>query len=591
MDKPISGDKYVRTLSHYLRSNQRRLLPPTPLPPPSLPPTTSSAAAANARTFVTPADPMAAAYAGMVESLWSVTAAVVSSITPTLLNPSATEDPIQTRERELYAGAWDGTGAVLPEASPIERPQPQNMMRSPTLPLDLYYLLYLLERFEQVGIDLEGWTGTATRTVGDSNPRVLVEGTGATNGYSSFPSPANGVPSNRPESIRSFSSTALSTLTLITGWKQWSNAASSSNNNVTITDDVHFIHGFMKQVPSLRLVAKIPPGDHVQGRGRIESYNADAILTLFNHGHPVFAEDDVAKPSLLLLPLPAAFPALTHLELHKIPPDCIEGWETLMLQLQSLVVIQGKIDDVHDIVVTAVVNSERRRRLRQAKEQDRAVQIKQEQQEALQDASSTALQQDTTNGPKQEGINKAQEEEEDDARILASLKMWPVLTSLSLSDNSFPTLAHNDTFSYTRSVTNLDLSHNLLLSPPTGLIHLHNMRQLNLSYNMIAGVQTIYQILGNVTSLDLRSNRLESLSGLERLWNLEKVDVRENHLDDASEVGRLAALPGIREVWSDRNPFCFIQVWCARTYGEDHCALHSRPVKTHISRAYLCHNC
>jgi len=134
------------------------------------------------------------------------------------------------------------------------------------------------------------------------------------------------------------------------------------------------------------------------------------------------------------------------------------------------------------------------------------------------------------------------------------------LTNLSLSDNSFPTLTHSDTFFYTQSVTKLDLSHNLLLSPPTGLIHLHNMRQLNLSYNMIAGVQTIYQILGNITSLDLRSNRLESLSGLERLWNLEKVDVRENHLDDASEVGRLAALPGIREVWSDRNPFCFIQV-------------------------------
>ncbi|GJJ70179.1 hypothetical protein EMPS_02528 [Entomortierella parvispora] len=560
MDKPISGDKYVRTLSHYLRSNQRRLLPPTPLPPLSTPQTASSAAAANARTFVTPGDPMAAAYAGMVESLWSVTAAVVSSITPTLLNPAAAEDPVQARERELYAGAWDGTGAVLPEASPIERPQPQNMMRSPTLPLDLYYLLYLLERFEQDGIDLEGWAGTTSRTVGDSNPRVLVDSAEAANGYSSIPPPANGAPSNRPQSIRSFSSTALSTLTLITGWKQWSNAASSTTSNFTIADDVHFIYEFMKQVPSLRLVAKIPPGDHVQGRGRIEGYNADAILTLFNHGLPVAAEDESAKPSLLLLPLPAAFPALTHLELHKIPPDCIEGWETLMLQLQSLVVIQGKIDDVHDIIVTAVLNSERRRRLKLAKELDRAVQIKQEQQEALRDASSTTLQQETASGDTQERANKAdQEEEEDDARILASLQMWPVLTNLSLSDNSFPTLAHSDTFSYTQSITSLDLSHNLLLSPPSGLIHLHNMRQLNLSYNMIAGVQTIYQILGNITSLDLRSNRLESLSGLERLWNLEKVDVRENHLDDASEVGRLAALPGIREVWSDRNPFCFIQ--------------------------------
>ncbi|KAG0054048.1 hypothetical protein BGZ83_012037 [Gryganskiella cystojenkinii] len=592
MDKPISGDKYVRTLSHYLRSNQRRLLPPTPLPPvPPLPTTqtTTSAAAiaANARTFVTPGDPMAAAYADMVESLWNVTTAVVNSITPTSLNPYSGEDPVQTRERELYAGAWDGTGAVLPEASPRDRhlPFPQSLMRSPTLPLDLYYLLYLLERFEQVGIDLEGWSGTSTsNTVGDSKNPHLTTATGGglpnSTSYSSFPPPATGTgggpASNRPQSIRSFSSTALSTLTLITGWKQWSSAASNSPTNFTITDDIRFIHKFMQQVPSLRLLAKIPPGDHVQGKGRIEGYNADAILTLFNHGLPIdnnSMEDDVTvKPALLLLPLPAAFPALTHLELHRIPPDCVEGWETLMTRLQSLVVIQGKIDDVHDVIVTAVVNSERRRRQRQVKELDRVTQIKQEQQEALKDAALTSatLQMELTHGDDNAHKSEEQqedsatvatamevEEEDDEALILASLKMWPVLSTLSLSDNSLPALAHNDTFFYTQAVTSLDLSHNLLLSPPTGLIHLHNMRQLNLSYNMISG--TIYQTLGNIASLDLRNNRLESLSGLERLWNLEKVDVRENHLDDAAEVGRLAALPGIREIWSDRNPFCFIQ--------------------------------
>ncbi|KAF9966627.1 hypothetical protein BGZ70_001790, partial [Mortierella alpina] len=69
MDKPIPGDKYVRTLSHYLRSNQRRLLVPSAPPNgtsntntntnqngtgPTSPEYSnfgSSAAAANARSF------------------------------------------------------------------------------------------------------------------------------------------------------------------------------------------------------------------------------------------------------------------------------------------------------------------------------------------------------------------------------------------------------------------------------------------------------------------------------------------------------------------------------------------------------------
>ncbi|KAF9112018.1 hypothetical protein BGX27_004103 [Mortierella sp. AM989] len=587
MDNPINGDKYIRTLSHYLRSNQRRLLPPTlsSTPENSTANTSannnnnnnlvSSAAAANVRSFVTPADPMAAAYQSMVNSLWNATSSVVSSITPASLAAS-NNDPQEHEKDYSGGGSFDGTRAILPDRNPSEsRLYLQAQLRSPIFPLDLYYLLYLLERFEQVGIDLEGWEGTTTRAVGDSKPRVIfpsavnAAGNGVSN--SAFqPKDTNGNDTTRPQSIRSFSSTAVSTLTLITGWKQWSTAASFNSSNLTVTDDIHFIRKFLKHIPTLRLVAKIPPGNHVQGKGRIEGFNADAMLSLFNHGQSLelngSSSDSNGSSSLMLFPLPAIFNSLTHLELHKIPPGCIEGWETLMKQLKSLVIIQSGIEDVYDVIVTAVVNSEKRRLQRISREKSRAVQIKEEQQEALKDAALTTQGLSTVTAKDDEtyegsngsaSISAATDLE--DAIIMSSLKMWPILRHLSFSDNSLPSLTHSDTFMHTQSIASLDLSHNLFLSPPSGLIHLHNLNDLDLSYNMISGVQSIYQVLGNISVLNLRGNRLESLSGLERLWNLEKADVRENHLDEAAEIGRLAALPGIREVWAERNPFCSIQ--------------------------------
>ncbi|KAG0026786.1 hypothetical protein BGZ81_006094 [Podila clonocystis] len=549
MDKPINGDKYVRTLSHYLRTNQRRLLP-------TLTDDSPKSSSSPARSFVTPADPMAAVYSGMVNSLWSVGNAVVSTITPSGNSPP----PSLASDRDAYTGAWDGTGSIPSDANPRERQlYLQAQLKAPIFPLDLYYLLYLLDRFEQDGIEVDGWDGSTPRTVGDSNPRVLgnTNNNNTTSTYSSFPPPTA---SARPQSIRSFSSTALSTLTLITGWKQWSSAA-SNNASITVNDDIHFIHKFLKKITGLRLVAKIPPGMENQAKGRIEGYAGDAILSLFSGG---------SSPSLLL-PLAGIFQDLTHLELHKIPPRCIEGWETLMAQLKSLVIIQAGIEDVYDVIVTAVVSSERRRRQRVFKEKNRAVLIKQEQREALKDAVLISQQQrhdsahsiaSSTSSGSSEGTSSGMDPSyanADDKEILNSIKMWPMLRHLSVSDNALPGLVQSETFAYSQAIVTLDLSHNMFLAPPPALIHLHNLHSLNLSYNMINSVQSIYQILGNIAVLDLRSNRLESLCGLERLWNLEKVDVRENHLDEAAEIGRLAALPGIREVWTDRNPFCTSQ--------------------------------
>ncbi|KAF9430955.1 hypothetical protein BGZ76_000642 [Entomortierella beljakovae] len=595
MDQPINGDKYVRTLSHYFRHNQKRLVPTDPSFSNKNEKKKSNSSPV-VRSIITPSDPMAYAYTGMVNSLWSVGTAVVDVVsTPFGADRQQGQGQIHrpiasslAQDRDAFSGAWDGTGTIQPD-SPRERQlYLQAQLKAPIFPLDLYYLLYLLDRFELEGIDVEGWDGSTPRAVGDSKPRILNNSNNVHNStYSSFPPPTTA----RPQSIRSFSSTALSTLTLITGWKQWSNAANSTSNNTTVTDDVHFIRGFLKKLTGLRLVSKIPPGLEVPVKGRIDGYSGHGILNILavprenNSNYSNYddynnydnSSDQQEQPFHLILPLAATFSSLTHLEIHKIPPRSIDGWEALMPQMKSLVIIQSGIEDVYEAVVTAVVESERRRRQRVSREKNRAVLIRQEQREALKEAAmagrnrrlggGSATSSSSSNSPESSqasspslsqsgGSLLGDYVEEDDQTILDSIKMWPVLRHLSVSDNSLPQLPRNETFNYTPAVVTLDLSHNLLVSPPEALIHLHNLHTLNLSYNMITTVQAIYQTLGNIAVLDLRGNRLESLCGLERLWNLEKVDVRENSLDEAAEVGRLAALPCIREVWSEMNPFC-----------------------------------
>ncbi|KAF9949166.1 hypothetical protein BGZ65_007549, partial [Modicella reniformis] len=596
MENPVNGDKYVRTLSHYLRHNKKRLIPTVDLDPngnligctnsnssgSSTPERSkvSSPVTSSVRSLISPADPMASVYSGMVNSIWSVGNAVVNTVIP-----HSGERPKTLAEgRDSYDGAWDGTGTISTDSNPRERQlYLQAHLKAPIFPLDLYYLLYLLDRFELEGITIDGWDGSVPRAVGDSNPRVLNAASASGNGlpnnnnnnnntttYSSFP-PLNA--SARPQSIHSFSSTALSTLTLITGWKQWSDAASSSSNSISNTEDVHFIRKFLQHIQGLRLVAQIMPGvpmvdpttssssssssSSAAGKGKIEGYEGEGVLNVLNaRQQPSFQQGgSFLMPSErpLLLPIATIFTSLTHLELHKIPPRSVDGWEVLMPRLKSLVVTQAlSMEDLHDVIVTAVVESEKRRRRRILREMNRVVWIKQEQREALKDASAiTSAAQDRRIG--------ADGTSEDDEAILKSLVMWPVLRHLSVSDNGLPGMKQDDTFTYSHSIVILDLSHNLMVSPPPGLIHLHNLHNLNLSFNMISNVQAIYQVLGNVTVLDLRGNRLDSLCGLERLWSLEKVDVRENLLDEAAEVGRLAALPGIREIWSDKNPFCISQ--------------------------------
>ncbi|KAG1732258.1 uncharacterized protein EDB91DRAFT_1152477 [Suillus paluster] len=130
---------------------------------------------------------------------------------------------------------------------------------------------------------------------------------------------------------------------------------------------------------------------------------------------------------------------------------------------------------------------------------------------------------------------------------------WSLLKHLSLADNAL-TFLPTDPLPYLTSLTHLDLSSNLLVSVPHGIATLHNLVSLNLSDNMIDSVLGIYTHLGQVLNINLSRNRLESICGLERLMALERVDLRSNHIEESAEIGRLATLPNIVEVWIEGNP-------------------------------------
>lgn len=144
--------------------------------------------------------------------------------------------------------------------------------------------------------------------------------------------------------------------------------------------------------------------------------------------------------------------------------------------------------------------------------------------------------------------------------ILPSSK-WRFLRFLSLAENGLHILTPASLAPVAATLYSLDLSSNLFSEVPDALASLTNLHQLNLSNCMIESLQSLSRHpLPAITTLNLRSNRLSSLSGIERTISLERVDFRDNRLRDPTELARLTGFPDIAEVYVVKNPF-------VRTHG------------------------
>lgn len=133
---------------------------------------------------------------------------------------------------------------------------------------------------------------------------------------------------------------------------------------------------------------------------------------------------------------------------------------------------------------------------------------------------------------------------------------WRFLKHLSLADNGLTSISASSLAPLANTLHSLDLSSNLFSQIPDCLASLTALRALNLSNCMIDSLHSLTRNpLPAISALNLRSNRLISLAGVERLYPLERLDLRDNRMSDPTELARLTGIPDIREIWVLGNPF------------------------------------
>lgn len=139
--------------------------------------------------------------------------------------------------------------------------------------------------------------------------------------------------------------------------------------------------------------------------------------------------------------------------------------------------------------------------------------------------------------------------------VLPSSK-WRFLKHLSIADNGLTSITASSLAPLANTLHSLDLSSNLFAQIPDCLASLTALRALNLSNNMIESLHSLTRNpLPAISALNLRSNRLISIAGIERLYPLERLDLRDNKITDPTELARLTGIPDIREIWISGNPF------------------------------------
>ncbi|KAH7921395.1 hypothetical protein BV22DRAFT_1107217 [Leucogyrophana mollusca] len=367
--------------------------------------------------------------------------------------------------------------------------------------IDTHRLFYILMRLEAAGIDI------GTLDVKVDNPSKPMT---YTNIFSA---------SDKSEtlSLASFRSSlsAVSGLSLGVGWL-------GRQEPQSIDSELKYIYSSFTKLPALSIKAP---------------------------GRKIIAELAEDPPNENALPLDA-FKNLQSLECTDIDPRTLLGWDRLAESVRSLTVKRSGLEDISDIFIGAVLDDQARRdgktsdlRRRQIPRRQASFQTTRLPESVPEDAEDTPM-----------------DEHSELPRPPSPLPpyKWAFLKFLSLADNAL-TFLPTDPLPHLTSVTHLDLSSNLFVSVPPGLAELHNLVSLNLSDNMIDSVLGIYTHMGQVLSVNLSRNRLESICGLERLMALERVDLRQNHIEESAEVGRLATLPNVVDVWIEGNPLTEIE--------------------------------
>lgn len=392
---------------------------------------------------------------------------------------------------------WIGLGATEQPKKPL------------ILTDDPHHLFYLLIRFEGLGIDVGPLD---VRVQNPSRPTTL---------------PYLAMLANKDKadilSISSFRST-MSSVSMFSLGGGWFGRAEP----VSLDAELKYLYSAFTKLPALRVRAS---------------------------GIKVISEIADDPPTDSAIPMDA-FKNLQTLECHDIDPRILMGWDRLSEGLRHLTIKRSGLEDVSDLFVDSVIDDKLRREGNPARvTRPRVVHHPSSFRSRRSSFHAALLPPSVPEDSEQERDPVSQDTPPE--RLLPPYA-WSLLTHLSLSDNNLTFLPSLPSLP---SLSSLDLSSNLLISIPTGLSTLPNLKSLNLAHNMVDSVLGIYSHIPSVISLNVSSNRLESLCGLERLEHLSRVDLRDNRVEDIGEIGRLAVLAGVKEVWVTGNP-------CTRRYQD-----------------------
>ncbi|VTJ88957.1 Hypothetical predicted protein [Marmota monax] len=81
---------------------------------------------------------------------------------------------------------------------------------------------------------------------------------------------------------------------------------------------------------------------------------------------------------------------------------------------------------------------------------------------------------------------------------------------------------------------------------------------LDLSYNKLSSLEGVHTKLGNIKTLNLAGNLLDSLSGLHKLYSLVNLDVSDNRIEQMEEVRNIGSLAYLEHVALLKSPLSII---------------------------------
>ncbi|GAA5848338.1 hypothetical protein JCM9279_001015 [Rhodotorula babjevae] len=446
------------------------------------------------------------------------------------------------------------TLGIVPTADSPSPPPPPPRRQPLVLKFDPHHLYYLLLKFDELGIPNTGELDVPVEG-GTTRPMIVdyssVPGGGGAPGGGAgsllggipgagmlgFPSSSNG---DDTRSIRS----GISSFSFGSGWWGLGSGAQPPTKDEEAAN-VRYIYSSCTKLPALKL-----------SPFHLVAVDGTPAVACAVEG---FAD---CPPPATCVPL-LAFKNLTALSLEDLDPRGFVGWDVLSVQLRSLEIRRGGIEDVGELICDAPSEDSARR----TEEERRHKPVGTERKRRAEGVSETSLAVETLGAGAREVGGAAGEHgdgEVSERRPASSTPSaayatpprlaWTSLRHLALPDNSL-TFVPSLPLTFLPTLTSLDLSSNLLISIPPALAHLTSLKSLNLSDNMIDSLLGIAKALGAITALNLSRNRLENFSGLDRLAALERLDVRDNAVADVLEVSRLSRLPHVREVYVRGNAF------------------------------------